>query len=329
MPQSGAVTNVQGLVSIGLPVFNGADFLTEAVSSILAQSYQNFELIICDNASTDGTEDICRAFAAADKRVRYLRSPRNEGAAANYNRAFHEAHGEFFKWASHDDILAPDFLRVCVRALEEERTCVLAHCGTVLINEDGDETGCYIDCLASSDADPIARFRTWMRQPRGQCNPVFGVIRRNVMEKTILHGTYIGADRVLLGEFALRGKVKMVPKGYFFRRIHQDMSTVANKNALRLTDWFQGGKARGLRFKRWRMLREFLLMIWGIDSLSYRQKIAAHKVVFLWSIALRSEFIKELLLPLYINGEDTRLKTWLRQRSSRRNSSKKRPAARI
>ena len=73
------------LVSVGLPVYNGEDYVAEAIESILAQTYQNFELLINDNASTDRTEAICRAYAAADERVMYARNQTNLGAAANYN----------------------------------------------------------------------------------------------------------------------------------------------------------------------------------------------------------------------------------------------------
>ncbi|MEO1397469.1 MAG: glycosyltransferase, partial [Pseudomonadota bacterium] len=91
------------LVSLGLPVFNGADYLAEAIESILNQSLADFELILCDNASSDQTESICRSFAERDARVRYIRQARNLGAAANYNLAFEEARGTFFKWCAHDD----------------------------------------------------------------------------------------------------------------------------------------------------------------------------------------------------------------------------------
>ncbi|MEM6891420.1 MAG: glycosyltransferase family 2 protein, partial [Pseudomonadota bacterium] len=72
-------------LTIGLPVYNGANYLAEAVTSILSQDFEDFELIISDNASDDDTADICRDFAARDKRVRYERQVVNVGAAPNYN----------------------------------------------------------------------------------------------------------------------------------------------------------------------------------------------------------------------------------------------------
>ncbi len=85
-------------VSIGLPVFNGERYLARAIDSILAQDFRDLELVVCDNASTDRTAEICAAYARRDPRVRYHRNPRNLGAGPNYDRCFHLARGEYFKW---------------------------------------------------------------------------------------------------------------------------------------------------------------------------------------------------------------------------------------
>src|SRR6266536_1939108 len=85
-------------VSIGLPVFNGERFVAEAIDSILAQTFEDFELIISDNASTDGTEEICRCYAEKDERIRFVRNRENYGAAFNFNQTFHLSSGGYFKW---------------------------------------------------------------------------------------------------------------------------------------------------------------------------------------------------------------------------------------
>ena len=92
-------------VTIGLPVYNGENYLAEAIDSILGQTFTDFELIISDNASTDRTEEICRRYAAEDDRIRYFRHDRNRGASPNYNFTVEKARGEYFKWAAHDDVL--------------------------------------------------------------------------------------------------------------------------------------------------------------------------------------------------------------------------------
>ena len=114
-------------VSIGLPVYNGEPFLSETIDAILAQTFKDFELIICDNASTDDTERICRRYAARDKRISYYRQHHNIGAAGNFNRVFNLSSGEYFKWAAHDDLIAPEYLARCVEILERDRSVVLCH----------------------------------------------------------------------------------------------------------------------------------------------------------------------------------------------------------
>lgn len=90
-------------LSIGLPVYNGEKYLPDALDDLLGQDYEDFELIISSNASTDGTDEICREYASKDRRVSHSRNDCNIGATPNWNRVAQLAHGEFFKWAMHDD----------------------------------------------------------------------------------------------------------------------------------------------------------------------------------------------------------------------------------
>jgi Glycosyltransferases involved in cell wall biogenesis len=124
-------------VSIGLPVFNGEKYLREAIDSILAQTFTDFELIISDNASTDRTEEICKEYEAKDPRVRYYRNELNLGAAPNYNRLVELSRGEYFKWACHDDLCAPEFLEKCVEILEQNSPIILCYTRTLIIDENG------------------------------------------------------------------------------------------------------------------------------------------------------------------------------------------------
>src|SRR4051794_35048945 len=106
-------------VSIGLPVFNGERYLASALDCLINQDFDDFELIISDNASTDATESICRDYAEKDKRIRYFRNEANIGATQNYNRVFELASGEYFKWASHDDECHPSLIRRCLETFAE------------------------------------------------------------------------------------------------------------------------------------------------------------------------------------------------------------------
>src|SRR5690349_18986725 len=108
-------------VSIGLPVYNGERFVGDAIQCVLDQTYSNWELIICDNCSTDRTLSICRTFADQDRRIRIYQNPRNMGVCFNYREVFRLSSGEYFKWMAHDDLFAPDFVASCVEELEKEK----------------------------------------------------------------------------------------------------------------------------------------------------------------------------------------------------------------
>jgi glycosyltransferase involved in cell wall biosynthesis len=148
-------------VSIGLPVYNGEDYVGASVESLLAQTFTDFELVIVDNASTDRTSEICRSFASRDRRVRYHRNERNIGGGLNMNLAFELANGApFYKWAAHDDIHAPTFLERCMDALDRDPTAVLAFTKVELIDSEGKTLRPRILKMPLSSPDVRVRFES-------------------------------------------------------------------------------------------------------------------------------------------------------------------------
>src|SRR4051812_42293346 len=117
----------QARVCIGMPVYNGQRYVAAAIESIRAQTFADFELIISDNASTDATGEICRAFAAKDSRIIYNRLSSNVGAILNFERVYKLGGGQYYKWHAHDDLIEPAFLARCVEALDREPSAVLAY----------------------------------------------------------------------------------------------------------------------------------------------------------------------------------------------------------
>ncbi len=97
-------------VSIGMPVYNGAAYICKALDSLLAQSFDDFDLIISDNASTDETQAICQAYAKKDARIRYVRQEKNMGPIGNFDFVLNQSQGEYFMWAAHDDVWDRGFL---------------------------------------------------------------------------------------------------------------------------------------------------------------------------------------------------------------------------
>ena len=117
---------VSPLVSIGLPTYNRVDLLERAIDSVLAQTHRDVELIVSDNASTDRTEKLCRAKAARDPRLRYIRQPVNLGPTANFNAVLEPARGEYFMWLSDDDWLDPDYVAACLAVITSRPGVTLA-----------------------------------------------------------------------------------------------------------------------------------------------------------------------------------------------------------
>lgn len=231
------------LVSIGVPVFNGEQFLAESLDSLLAQDFPWFELLISDNASTDSTEEICRAYAAQDPRVRYERLAENQGAAANYNRLVHQARGKYFKWAAYDDICAPTFLSRCFRQLESKPDAVLVYPRTFIIDERSEITRTYEDRLQLDHDRPRDRLARLARNV-SLCNPCFGLIRHGALLQTGLIGSYPSSDVTLLGQLALLGKFDEVPDRLFYRRIHADSSRQGRHSLAEAAEWFDPNHTR-------------------------------------------------------------------------------------
>lgn len=125
------------LVSIGMPVYNGEKYIRQALDSLMSQTYKNFELIISDNASTDETRKICEEYAKRDKRIKYMQQKENTGDTNNFKFVLEQATGEYFMWASHDDLWEPTCISELCSLLSSVPSAVLAMSGIVCINAEG------------------------------------------------------------------------------------------------------------------------------------------------------------------------------------------------
>ncbi|HJR58965.1 MAG TPA: glycosyltransferase family 2 protein [Vicinamibacterales bacterium] len=267
-------------VTVGVPVFNGEAFLEETLNSLLAQTYHDFEVIVSDNGSTDRTEEICRACAARDPRVRYVRSDVNRGAAWNHNRLFELAQGELFKWNSADDVCAPEFLLRCVEALDRDPAAVLA-CGSVLeIDELGAPLTSRTIPAAGSSEDAVERFGRHVELDH-LCIHIYGVIRSSVLRRTDRIGSFTDSDRVLLAHLALFGHFIVLPETLFFNRHHPKRSTQVYVGWRSRTVWFDPDAAHRKLFPFW---TEFFAF-WGVirrSPLSGHARARCRLVMLRW-----------------------------------------------
>lgn len=225
-------------VALGLPVYNGENYLREALESLLAQTFTDWELILSDNGSTDGTESICREFAAKDDRIRYLREPVNRGAAWNFNRVFELCRSPYFRWAAHDDVCAPGLIEKCLEALRARPDAVLAHPRTRIIGPRGEALADYTTRLRTDSDRTSVRFHDCICVDHA-CFPIFGLIRSDALRRTPLLGAFTGSDRNLLAELALYGPFLEVPEVLFLRRDHPGTSTRMHPSPKERAAWFR------------------------------------------------------------------------------------------
>jgi len=242
-------------VSIGIPVYNGERYLKGALDSLLAQTFSDFEIVISDNASTDSTEAICRAYADRDARIRYHRNATNLGHTINTNQIVHMCRGEYYRQHHDDDLMAPECLKACVNALDARPDAVLVHTHTKTIDETGsvifgNEPVNYV----LDDPRPHVRYEKYMRQvfphlpEHALLNICFALVRRDVLATTTLEGAYPHADRMMYGGLALYGAFAIVPEPLFLRRDHPNRSNRKMEDERVLSAWQATSNANRLLF---------------------------------------------------------------------------------
>lgn len=280
-----------------MPVYNGENYIADAIDSILAQTFTDFELIICDNCSSDTTFAICEKYAKRDDRIRLYRNERNLGAHGNFNRVVELAQGKYFKWAAHDDLLAPEYIRRCVDVLESDGTVALAHSLTRLIDKHGerivelpgdghyidDETGGVIYAgLDAADrpldsADAGERFDAVINRT-GWVYDIFGVMRLDVLRSVPLFADFYGDDLRILADIAVRGRIVIVPELLFFNRRHPKQS-VSNMVAENKMAWAAPNSKRNSAFRyRWERLKSFM-RIATYSRLTLRERLTCARAL--------------------------------------------------
>ena len=285
-------------VSVGVPVHNGQKYLGACLESLLKQDFEDFELIVSDNGSTDGTEEIARSYAARDPRIRYLREPENRGGAWNFNRLPRLARGQYFRWNSHDDLCEPAHLRRCVEALDAAGpSVILALTGTAFIDAHGAVTHRSAENLDTRGMSPHARYAHVARTVR-YLNPLFGLFRRAALPPTLLR-SYANSDYLLLGELALLGEFVELPGPLFQRRMHPGMSRRANTTQEEVAVWFDTTRSgHRFYFPELSMIRDHFGAV-RRAPIGTLEKLQCAWVIPRWWVRRRWRYIgKELLAPV-------------------------------
>lgn len=190
------------LISIGMPICNEAGFLEQSLQALLGQTYPRLELLVSDNASDDGSLEICRRYAEQFEHIRLFHFDENQGAIANFKRVLDEAQGDYFMWASGHDLWQENYIESCFEKLRSRPEAVLAFGSTNWIDADGESYDKQTGWSDTRGLHAIARYMTiyW-----GNMNPILGLIRTGSLRECSIVKT-VGMDLIILTQLALVGE---------------------------------------------------------------------------------------------------------------------------
>lgn len=207
------------LVSIGMPAYNGAKFMRNALDTLLAQEYRSFELIISDNCSSDGTWEISKEYAARDSRIILTRNHKNIGMAQNFLKVLRMARGQYFMWAQVDDFWEPDFVGVLVMELDRHPEACVAMSAVRLYREGATDIR---EVRFTGTRDPNNKTYRQMLNAlasRDKYNYfLLGLFRRDILEKAIVRWPVSSnPERIILAPMALAFAFRYVDRTLYHR----------------------------------------------------------------------------------------------------------------
>jgi glycosyltransferase involved in cell wall biosynthesis len=270
-------------LSIGLPVYNGENYLAITLDGILSQTFGDFEVVVSDNASNDRTREICEEYARKDSRIKYFRNETNIGASPNFNRTVELSRGRYFAWVAHDDMYDERFLQKCVDVLDENPDVVLSHClvdfidsaGRPLLVTDHERVigpdgrpVMRADRLHIAESPEVSERFHGVLHKVNWCLQVFGIIRADVLPYTGLQRSYYGGDKVFLAEVALRGRFQQIEETLFHKRVHAEMTFYLDTNTKK--KWIDAKGSR--RMPQLQMLKDYTIAMFKAP-MSFSQRL--------------------------------------------------------
>lgn len=211
------------LVSIGVPVRNGAGMLREALDSLMSQDYPALDIILSDNASTDETADICSEYAARDRRFRYIRHSRPLTALQNFKFCAEQARGRWWMWAAHDDLRTANYVDILVQGAKAYPSAAVVFTDVCLFADRRTREPLQklrpedMEVTLSKTTSLMARQTSIARAHlRGYCTQLYGLIRHAALEGYNWVQPPIAPDVPLIHYLASKGDLRHVPGATFF-----------------------------------------------------------------------------------------------------------------
>jgi hypothetical protein len=299
-----------------MPAYNGGRFLAQSLDALLNQDYPNWELVICDDCSTDDTEAIARDYAGRSDRIRYVRHESNRGEMANFNFALGQARGPYFMWAADHDLWDRAFISRCVAALEANAEAVLAYPQSMLIDEDGNELHEMDDQIDLRDTSALIRYKRLIWRLT-ICNMIYGVGRREAMVATGGYADALAPDRLVLARLALQGPILTVGGHLYLRRQNRPPETADESRRRQLADLSPSEASERAAMPAPRLfgvLRGLHLRAVQESALSFTEKINAAMATlacFHMRFHVASNLFRILRVGARVTRQNARLDRWL------------------
>ncbi len=316
MSQSGEISvRPVPRVSIGVPVYNGERYVARTLDSLLAQTFADFELVVTDNGSTDGTEAICRAYVMRDPRVSYHRTAVNQGIVGNFNHCFDLARAPYFHWQAADDLVAPTFLERCAAVLDADPSVVVAFARSLMIDEDDKPVRAVTYDADADDPRPHVRFGRLINidHRRHGAQEIYGVIRADALRRTPRYERCVRTDSILLARLALLGRFRAVDEPLFLNREHQDRSVRLvpggrAESRSRFSKWLGTGPVPPaefwdpslngrITFPEWRVVREYARSF-GMAPLSARERMRCRLTLARFALMHTPKLARDVLIAI-------------------------------
>jgi glycosyltransferase involved in cell wall biosynthesis len=259
----------QPLVTIAIPTYNRERWLGRSIDSALHQNYANVELLVLDNASSDGTRAICERYASDNLRITYVRAAENLGSTANFSAGLDRASGHFFMWLGDDDWIDPTYVSACVAELRKDPSLALVSGGTNYYR-----AGEHINsgrCFELMQPTPWRRVVSYYRNVVD--NSAFYGVMRTAQLRAIGIRNVRAWDWIVIANIAALGKLKVLSSVAVHRELggaSSDPKAIAESQRLRAFQarfpksavvanvWWDIFSA-GVGFKQFRGVRRFVL----------------------------------------------------------------------
>jgi glycosyltransferase involved in cell wall biosynthesis len=300
-------------ISVGVPVYNGEAYIAQALDALVRQTFHDFEIVISDNASRDHTAEICQAYANRDARIKYHRSDTLLPPAENHNRTFYLSTGEFFKWATHDDLCAPSFLERCLEVMERDPSVVLAYPKARIIDPEGAPLGEYNYRLNTDSRRVSQRFGALVRanhRVHGAFE-IYGLIRAAALRRIPPMGNYPRADSLVLARLSLLGSFAEIPEVLFLSRDHETRSVRALPARIRggrtrlhryigtgpvpPLEWWDPTKKGIVDFPEWRIAKEYVDSVLHAP-ISFKERLSCFGQIAVWLLRAWPKLGRDLVI---------------------------------